>query len=292
MSPIRQPEPPTEPQLLEQLIASDNSVALIAELSRTAVQPVQLRDGEVIHRLIPEGFNGVVEEFPEWLRDRPRRKDGEVTVHDAESFLTYVNRHVTHETTVWINDTEGQVVAVLDDHEPEDQGGGAGWAAHRCNLHLRKTPEWAHWTGRDGQLLEQEAFAEHIDQGLLEVIEPDGAQLLEIAQTFHATTSAQFRSGIRLSDGNVQFLYDEETEAKAGRSGQLQIPATFELAIAPFIGEDAQRITADLRYRVRGGKLAIGYRLRRPHEVIELALTQLRARLAGADLVVVNGLPR
>ncbi len=282
-----------EPKLGRLLTGDGQTSALIAELATAAASPHVVADGVVEQRLVPEGYKVEQIAFPEELLERPRRKTGSVTVHDAESFITYVERHRDADaTTVWINEDSGQVVAVIDDHATEDADTGAGWGQHRCTLALRKTPEWQHWTSRDGQLTEQEAFAEHIDQGLLEIVQPDGATLLEIAQTFHATTNAEFRSSTRLQDGNVQFLYSEEADAKAGRSGQLEIPATFELQVAPFVGVDAQQISADLRYRLRGGKLVIGYRLRRPHEVIDKALTELRDRLAAADLVVLTGVPR
>ena len=280
--------------LTGELARTASSVEQVAELARRALEPSALTDGVVEQRLIPKGFTLQTVTFPERELAWPRRKTGIVQLADAESLSRYIDRHHRSDaTTVWIDDQLGKVTAVLNDHSNNDDldNGGAEWGDHRAILKLRHTPEWEHWTRLDGQLVDQQRFAEHIDQGLLEVVEPDGATLLEIAQTFHATTEAKFRSAIRLSDGNVQFQYDEEAEAKAGRAGELQIPSTFTLASAPYIGEDVEPIEADLRYRVRAGALTIGYRLRRPHDVLRMSLDGLEDRLSG-QYAVLRGTPR
>ncbi len=92
--------------------------------------------------------------------------------------------------------------------------------------------------------MSQEDFALHIEAGLQEIEQPDAADLLEIAQSFHATTGAAFRSAIRLASGEQQFTYEENIEAKAGRSGQLAVPTTFILLVAPFVGEQERQVVA------------------------------------------------
>src|SRR5207237_5067343 len=118
----------------------------------------------------------------------------------------------------------------------------------------------------------------------LDITFPDAADLLEIAQTFYASTKADFRSGTRLSSGEVQFQYVEETQASAGRNGELSIPTKFDLRIAPFQGEERCALQALLRYRVREGNLAIGYELVRPDDVerdaMELIAERLRTTIA------------
>jgi hypothetical protein len=52
-----------------------------------------------------------------------------------------------------------------------------------------------------------------------------------------------------------------------------------ELGLAPFVGEDAYRISARLRYRIRGGDLLLGYRLDRPADVLRDAVDGIADRL-------------
>ncbi len=187
-----------------------------------------------------------------------------------------MKRHLDEDaTTIWVHPENGKVVAVLDDHPPA----GAAWGKHRAELHLVVTDEWKFWTANDGQMLSQEAFAEHIELGLREIREPAGADMLEIAQSFYATTNAEMRSARRLQDGSVRVMYNEETEASAGARGELDIPKQFTLGVAPFLGEDAYEVVARLRYRINNGDLRLGYKLERPADVVRDALGQIAARL-------------
>lgn len=106
---------------------------------------------------------------------------------------------------------------------------------------------------------------------------------LEIAQSVQGKTKADWKTARRLDNGEVSFAYQEEIQASAGRSGHLEIPATFTLAIAPFYGEQPYEISARLRYRIREGHLSIGYKLDRPHEVLLAVLGGIAVRLREQD---------
>lgn len=154
------------------------------------------------------------------------------------------------------------------------------WGDHVVALQLKLTNAWTHWGSRDNKLVLQEEFAEHIEDGLSEIVSPAGADLLEIVQTIKGATNATWSSGKRLANGQVQFGYVEETTAKAAASGQFEIPETFVLGIAPFDGEDPQGLRARLRYRApRDGKLQIGYKLDRPEELLARSMTAITERL-------------
>lgn len=137
-------------------------------------------------------------------------------------------------------------------------------------------------------MLAQTAFAEHVEESLLDITAPPAADMLEIAQSFQATTKVAFESGHRLNSGQQQLTYVEETGAKAGRKGELTIPQTFELALAPFEGSATYKVSARLRYRIGDGQLRIGYFLDRPEEVLRSAfidtLTAIEAGVGGKAL--------
>lgn len=214
------------------------------------------------------------EKYEPW----PWRASGSYVAATVDSFGDYVAAHLSAtDTTVWIHPTDGTVVAVLNDHG--DGQDDPRWRDWRVRLDLRHTDEWNHWTSRDGKLGGQEEFAEHIEDGLTEIAEPSGAELLEIAQTFHASTSAQFRQASRLRDGRIQVRYDEEVNAAAGSSGELTIPEEISLVLSPYVGEQPVELVARLRYRVRGGNLAIGYKLDRPERVKREALERIADRV-------------
>jgi uncharacterized protein YfdQ (DUF2303 family) len=221
-------------------------------------------------------------------RDRPVRKEGKVDLSTVEAFTKYLSEHKSDETTVWVHPTSGAMVAVLDDHST----GEAGWGGHRAALTLIRTDEWLRWMGLDGQLVDQVTFAEHIEDSQIDIVRPDAADLLEIAQSFHGTTNTSWRSSQRLADGSVQFTHHEEVETSAGRDEPLEVPSTFELAIAPFVGEDPVRLVARLRYRMRDGKLSIGYKLDRPADAIRDVIDRITLKLASEFEHVYSGSPR
>lgn len=211
---------------------------------------------------------------------QPRRLKGSVVVDDVASFKAYVTEFYGElSTTAWVDPAQHRVTAILNDAHADE----SAWRDHRATLQLVKTPEWKRWRQTDGSLMNQETFARHIEMSEVDIANPDAGTLLEIAQTFYASTKADFRSGTRLQDGQVQFSYVEETNATAGRNGELDIPAKFELLIAPFHGEKPVTITALLRYRIRDGKLAIGYELVRPDD-IERAVMDLIAESLRGDI--------
>lgn len=202
----------------------------------------------------------------------PRRARGTIAVHDAASFaLACQQRAEGINPVIYADEERLALVAVLND----DISDGPNWRDYRVALTLRPTPEWTAWVGGQG-LGEQQRFAERIEDGLPEITRPDGAEMLEIAQTFHAVVGVEFRQVQRLATGQTQFSYVEDVKASAGtKPGTLTIPETFDLAVRPFIGADRYAVTARLRYRVTSGKLQIGYQLVRPEEVQRTAFGEI-----------------
>lgn len=220
------------------------------------------------------------------LTDAPRRKKGGAVLQDAASFVAYVKRHKTDATVIYANQDAGTITAVLNDHATK----GAGWGDFRAVLRLTPTDEWEHWISNNDKLLTQIAFAEHIEDGLLEIVKPPSADMLELAQHFQAHSKVDYKSDRLLQSGQRQFVYEETIEAKAGATGEIKIPRDFELGIAPYEGSDTYSVVARLRYRLTEGKLTIGYALVRPHDVLRDAFNDvLKAVQAGTDAPVVRG---
>jgi len=94
---------------------------------------------------------------------------------------------------------------------------------------------------------------------------------LEMAETFEASKSVQFKSGNRLKDGQRQLTYVETIDARAGTSGSVNIPDSILLNLSPFDGADPVVMGARIRYRIDGGNLRIGYVLDRPDLVLRSA---------------------
>ena len=244
--------------------------AVNAGVAAAAPAPLD-RDGRFFQVVTPPDCNSFtvdLEELREDLLEQPRRKTGHVKVYDAASFAYYWRKHQVDGTSEVYADVVAQrIVGVLNGHGAADPG----WGDHRVELLLRKTPAWQAWEKMNGSLVNQVQFAQHIEDRLIDIVSPAGAVMLELAQTFQAKTKVSFESSKRLSSGERQLEYRENIEAAAGRKGDITIPETFELGIAPFEGSPAYKVIARLRYRLADGNLAIGFALERPEDVLRAA---------------------
>jgi uncharacterized protein YfdQ (DUF2303 family) len=225
--------------------------------------------------------------------ERPRAKRGKVVVTSPAALVEYVNAHGEEGTTLWADRDAGRIVAVLDDHAGQGIAGAPGWGLHRATLQLRKTPDWLHWTSKDGQLLTQAAFADWLEDGLPAITAPPAAELLEACRTLHVQREVTFSSADRPTTGEIRFVYQETDTAKAGKAGELELPEQITLLLAPWDGCEPRPLTARLRYRLVNGGLTLGYRLVRPHEVLREAWDDVVTRINDAtELYVYAGTPR
>lgn len=241
--------------------------------------------------VVPAGGKVEIRDLEDALkkyRDNPSRKTGCFHVHDAESFISYMGKHAAVNSEVW-SDAQGQkIVGVINAHDDVDSD--AGWGDHTVVYQVALTDAWKAWAALDGKLVEQVAFANHIENRMLDIVSPDAATLLEMAQSFEATTNVSFSSANVLASGERQFVYREETEARAGRNGQLMIPKAFEILVQPFEGAETFPLTARLRYRLREGTLAIGYQLVNPQDVLRAAFVSVSDTIRdGVDAPVFLG---
>jgi uncharacterized protein YfdQ (DUF2303 family) len=268
--------------------AATTETAAVAQLVLASQDRPWVNDAGAVYHVLLEPGQTVETVDKEHLLSAPRRATGVVHPSDLQGFRDYVGRHDGEDTTVWLDRNEARIVAVINDHQTET----AGWGDHRAVLQLERTPEWKHWTGRDGKLVDQESFAEHVQQGIGEIIDPEPATMLEVAQSIQGSTDATWRTAKRLDTGEVGFEYTEQVQATAGRHGTLAVPAGFTLLVSPFYGEPKTQLAARLRYRVNGGHLTIGYQLIEPHKVELAALTEIMGALHDDFANVYMGTPR
>ncbi|WP_018135423.1 DUF2303 family protein [Acaricomes phytoseiuli] len=229
---------------------------VVARLAAEAASAEELTPGRIYK--IQNAAGGYTTLDTQDYSDRPRRKDGSFTVGDTESLIAYLSKHgITGETEIWSLENQNQVMAVIDSGTEVE----AGWQKHRVSLELNYTPEWIAWVRASGGLMDQEGFAEFIEDHAAEVASPSSAEILEIAQSLQVTKGVDFESGKRLSDGEMRFSYRETQTATAGRAGELKIPDTFTLALSPFVGGEQFKVTVAFRYRLNGNNLRLGFKV-------------------------------
>lgn len=234
--------------------------------------------------ILPDGYT--VREIEHTL-PAPLRKRGTFNLRDAASFIRMVKEQQTEGTRLFGSLNPPGFRAVFDDHSAAVPGWRDHVAAYSCPLSV----EWKTWAGMNKKLAQQPDFAQFIEDNAPDCTMPDSATMIEIARTLQAKKGVSFASGIRLSNGETQFAYEETVQGKAGEKGQFSVPEVFQIAIPVLEGGDRWRLDARFRYRIGdGGKLTLWYDLERPHKVLEEAIKEVwKAIEAGTGLAIFNG---
>lgn len=255
----------------------------VADLAEAAVEPSIIDpDDSLLSVIVPQGAEHKLIDL-EQFKPAPDRKRGSVMLHDANSLVAYTAAHEEGAHTAIYADVESAtIVAVLNGHGQHQlrsdgapnrtRSASTGWGDHWAQVRLRQTDNWKHWSGKDTRWLRQTEFAEHIEEGLIDIVDPAAALMLEMAQTFQANSRVAFKSSTMLTSGQRQLVYEETVEAKAGQKGTIAVPTSFTLGVAVFEGQtEGHRVSARLQFRINGGDLTMRYLLDRPRDVVRAA---------------------
>ncbi|MCM2331492.1 MAG: YfdQ family protein [Pseudomonas sagittaria] len=257
----------------EALVTSSTGVAEAIAFGSTLADPKHAEigpEGQMPYAVIPEGFR--VEDLEDTLAN-PTRKRAKVTLAQTKGFIDYFKKHqVGHGVSTIYGTTEPpRFVAVFNDHGTT----AAGWRDHVAYYNCPLAVEWETWTKANKRPMAQTDFAQFIEDNLPDIVDPTAAEMLEISRTLEAKKKVNFASGLRLSNGEVQFTYEESVEGTAAK-GQLRVPEVFAIGIPAFHGGPKYRIEARLRYRIAdGGVLSMWFDLVRPHKVLEDAALEV-----------------
>lgn len=223
------------------------------------------------------GAGGI--EIVERLLPTPSRRRGEVTFYEGLSFARFVNRFKNASTVIFADAIDRSFTAALDYHPGSPDPGAASWDQFRAVLPLRHTPSWETWAAATGKPMEQVAFSVFLEDQIVDIADPDGALLVEIARTLEAKADVQFESHIRMDNGAHRFQYIENVQGSTG--GKLDIPQEFTLALQPFEGSKTYAVKARFRYRITGKKLLLWFDLVRLQDVLKEAFDDELTKIQG-----------
>lgn len=256
-------------------------IAVAREAGAAGVNKPEVKVINGIDCLVTPTGNIVPLVLAERFLDAPKRKRARVSLYEEVSFTDYVNRHkIDGATHIFgkATETAAGFLAIIDYHGKET--GKPAFGEHIAELKLEITPEWGRWIAKNQKFMSQHEFAEHIEDNLTDIISPDPAALLEVAQGLQGIKNVQFKSGRNLRDGAIKLEYVETIEVSGTtnrRDASFSVPEKFKLQIVPFVGAHGVEIEARLRFRVgNDGSLAFAYILNRPYKVIEDAFTVTR----------------
>jgi uncharacterized protein YfdQ (DUF2303 family) len=258
----------------------ENYAKTIADLAVAGVGIIA-NDGAIPVVLKPEGFH--VESVEQYLL-APLMKRARASLGDLASFIRYVNEHKLDSTRIFasVSTTGAGFHAVIDYHGAGAEGEPA-WGKHIATFTCSPTVEWNRWMEKNKRPMSQTEFAAFLEDNQLAIVDPPGADILEMVQTLEAKKDVRFKSTERLSNGRTKLDYDEDivlSGSTGTNKGQLEVPQTLTLGIAPFVGESPFRVTARLRYRIgEKGALTFVYELVDTHLVIDTVCKEMFARI-------------
>ncbi|KAB1658991.1 DUF2303 family protein [Pseudoclavibacter sp. CFCC 11306] len=248
----------------------DTEVKTVAELARIAAKPVELTPDTDYAITDADGKVHIEHTNPEPLR-RDRRT-GARQIENLDSLIAFVEKHANSTgSEIFASKLDTKITAIIDGAEGNDflaSEDRFGAETFRGILDLRATQAWTDWTNISGSLLDQQEFAEFIEDHVDDIVAPAAGDVLEIAQSLQATNDVEFSSSNRLDSGETRVGYSETIKAKAGQRGELVIPRELTLALQPFEGVTELKgkvtkvaVTARFRYRLRDGQLRLGVKL-------------------------------
>jgi uncharacterized protein YfdQ (DUF2303 family) len=232
---------------------------------------------------LPSG--GVV--LPPEKMTTPRFLTAAPVFHDVAPFIAYVRDFKDQHSRIFYTQ-EGSFAAVLDHHcsynvtTPEVQQITKPMPRHGDHiaiLNLQRSPEWKLWAAQSEEVMQQGDFAEFLEDNANDILNPDPASMLEVATSLHATTGAVFRRAFNQANGQVQFQFDENIDAKVA-GGTKEVPTTFQIGLRPFMGCHRYPIECRLRFRVNGGNLAFHFKALQMDWMTETALDAIVKRVA------------
>jgi uncharacterized protein YfdQ (DUF2303 family) len=222
-------------------------------------------------------------QIAEDLLQAPLRKKGNLTIHDADSFISVVKKQGSlTNSNIYLDvdyaKSKVQAVAIFNDHA---DGLDAGWRDHRATFNPRITEEWKRWTEMHKQAFDQAAFAQFLETNLADIASPVGSKLptssdvITFVTHLEETRNVKYGSGINLQNGMVQLQFTEEGDSAT--KGNLELFKEFAIGISPFFGGSAYQVKAFLRYRIdrNSGAIKFWYELQRADKTIEDAAKEI-----------------
>lgn len=232
----------------------------------------------------------------EHLLPAPTRKTAQVIVTDSASFILYTKKHGSMDECVIYAAIDSEksycnLIAVIDDNGSDKPQ----WRDHRCTFAPKLAVEWSRWVNANRKGMPQTEFGTFLEENLPDIATvpgmPSGADILQMALAFDATSNKRFRSKTNLQSGgySIEFVDEENNDTRE----TMKVFERFTIGIPVFDGStNAYPIEARLKYREAGGKLNFWYELIRQDRVFKTAVAdELTAIKENTGFPIIYGKP-
>lgn len=270
----------------DQVHITADTIDRIAELAHASVATQTV--GGITFALVPQNYKREdLTDAIEKAEPTPNRKKGTVALTSIDSFLQYIaDQNQSTTAYIYANPEAQTLTAVFNDNKEN----AIGWRDHRATFKAELSRDFGKWLSNNRNQMTQEDFAIFLEDNIADISEPSGEALLGVALSLQAKTEANFSSAKRLDNGQVQFMYTENIDARAG-NGTLEIPREFKIGVRIFKNGAGYAIKARLKYRLHGGNVKFWYELDRPENAIEHAFSESIEKAQTSGYTVLFGSP-
>jgi uncharacterized protein YfdQ (DUF2303 family) len=256
---------------------NDDALKQIFALGRSAAPVLELK-GDRQGVMVPEGY--VVATFEEPFKLAPHIS-GYPRFTKLDSFVSYVNEFRSEATQIFAIVDAAIIRAVIDYHQKDKPG----YVTHIAEFKLPLSDEWEAWQSINDKMMDQVSFAEFIEENRLNIVDPVGADLLEMVSNLQSKTTVEFQSNIKLANGTARLAYSENQETKG--NGSFEVPNKLILGLPVFRYEDNYKLEAFLRTRIKDGKALFVIKLDRPKKVFLAAFEDICGKVESITTVKV-----
>lgn len=272
-------------------------VAALEQYGTAQIVRVETPDGESSVEVVASSDGSgkaslkSVKAFLDEYRTAPERREGTATLTTLASFCDHVKRFMDDHSVIFAdveNRKDAKLIAVIDYHM-KTFAGAPRFGKHRGVYQFPLSEEWKAWDKVDGKEMDQRAFAQHIEDRILDIMPP--AEAGKFVQDFAANLGGSLASAQRmkeladgisirvdtavtntqnLSTGEGQINFQETHGAEGG--GPLKVPKGFAIGIPVFKGGDVYSMPVRLRYRKHENKILWMFLLYRSDRVWDDAI--------------------
>lgn len=211
------------------------------------------------YALTPEGFQlHDLEDF----QDAPRRHRIDYVFSTVGSLVTYLNRFATEDTLIFAEHDASVIRATIDGHTP----GEPSFGDHKVAFSATLSEKLRDWKGKSNKALSQVDFGLFLEERAIDVVKPDAADVFDMVMQFSATKKVDFKSQTRLSNGDRQVQWVEETSQTRGG---MTLPDHFVIRVPVFEGMEPQDVKIWVRYAIREGALMFTLKIHDEKQLID-----------------------
>lgn len=162
----------------------------------------------------------------EELGERPLRVRERRSFDDLRGFVAYVNDYKTDATRCFAGKSE--LRAHFDYHDKD----APAWDAHQAYYQIQPSQRWREWEGAHNRWMSQRDFADFLDSGLNEIVEPAQADVLTLVKNFRATINHDVQ--LEETPGGSNLQYTRKLKSGSTKQENIDIPEHVIIEIQPY----------------------------------------------------------